>query len=351
MIRFVATRGPTRVVFAPGSFATLGAELDALGLERVLVLCSARGAREAATGLEALGGRVAAVLTSATEHVPAPVLHGACDEAGRVRAGALLGVGGGSAIGLGKAVAATTGLPLVVVPTTYSGSEMTSLYGVTEGGEKRTRKDERVRPRLVLYDPPLTWSLPLGVSVASAWNAMAHAVEALWFRDVDPVVALAAEESLRLTARWLPRLRERLDDADARDALLEASYLAGVALGDSGTALHHKLCHVLGGTFGLPHAATHATLLPHVVRYHREAAPEALRRIARALACDDAVEGLLALARRVDAPRALAPLGFRAEHIELAIDKVLALRFDNPRPLEREGLRELLLAALGATAT
>lgn len=344
--RFVAQRGPTRVVFATGSLATLADEVDTLGVGRLLVVSSPRGVRDAADGMGRLRDRIAGVLPIAAEHVPAPVVRAAVEEAERSHARGLLSIGGGSSIGLGKAVAVALGLPLAAVPTTYSGSEMTSLYGVTERDEKRTARDPRARPRLVLYDPSLTLGLPPAVTVASLWNAMAHAVEALWYRDAPAEALDDAARALSLITGCLPTLVEHPDDRAARDDALEGAHLAGAALESTGTALHHKLCHVLGGAFGLPHAGTHAVVLPHVVRFHQDAAPEALRRLGEALR-GEPVEALFALARRTGAPTSLAALGLPPAALPAVVDRLLAAPFDNPRPLDRESVSALLQAAIG----
>jgi maleylacetate reductase len=345
--RFTAQRSGTRIVFATGCSATVADEADGLGVARVLLVCSPRRTADAAVLVDRLGSRLVGTLPIATEHVPAAAVELALEEADRTRADALLALGGGSALGLGKAVAAARGLRLIAVPTTYSGSEMTAIYGVTEGGRKRTARDERVRPSLVLYDPALTTALPIRTSVESLWNAMAHCVEALWWPQADPLALLAAEHGLVTVVEALPALVAQPTDAQAREQALLGAYLAGVALGETGTALQHKLAHLLGGSFGLPHGATHAVLLPHVVRYNAEAAPEAAATVARVLQVSDPAAGLHALAERVGAPTRLDALGFSPAYIDAAIDKLLSVPMQNPRKLERAGLRALLAAACG----
>ncbi len=347
---FETQRGATRVVFGPGALRRAGAELEGLGLTKVLVV----GTPGRRASLEALaremGPRVVGVLAIAKEHVPTEIAAEGVREAVRLGADAVFAVGGGSAIGLAKAIAlnlpAAGGTPVRIVhaPTTYSGSEMTAVWGLTEGGTKKTGRDERVRAALVLYDPLTTYALPRAVTIASAWNAIAHAVEAMWAPHVDPAIALAAEESLALFARALPRLVSRLEDPEARSLALEAAYLAGGAIADAIMGLHHKICHVLGGR-GMPHAETHAALLPHVVGLNRDAAPEAMRRIARALGAVDPVRGIFALAAETDAPSSLADLGLARDAIDDVVHAVLAAKPPNPRPIDAESLRELLESA------
>ena len=343
---FVRSNGTTRVVFGRGSLRDLGDEVSRLGLERIFVVSTPGRAREANAVLASLGKRGAGISSTAREHVPVEVVDDARHRVEGASSDCVLAYGGGSAIGLGKAVAlGLASVRLVAVPTTYSGSEMTPLYGVTEHGEKKTGRDERARPALVVYDSELTRDLPAAVTVSSLWNAMAHAVEALYAPDTNPMLDLAAEESLRLISRSLPRLSVEPHDLDARDDAFEGAHLAGSAIADVSMGLHHRLCHVLGGRFGLPHSATHAVLLPHVVRYNRDYAHGAMRRIARALGVADPVSGLEALARTVGAPSDLASLGFRSESIAAVVEAVVATPPKNPRPVERDAVAALLTEA------
>jgi homogentisate 1,2-dioxygenase len=325
---FSVQRGATRVVFGAGSSTRIPEHIAPLSVKRVLVV-STRGREAAATELAGtLGGEVFA---HAREHVPVETVEEAQKVVDRTHADGVLALGGGSAIGLAKALARSQALQVIVVPTTYSGSEMTPVYGITEGNEKRTGRDERVRPSLVIYDPVLTRNLPREVTVNSLWNAMAHAVEALWM-DSDRVTARVAEDALGLLSSALRRLAVDLGDDAARVDALEGAYLAGIAFADTGAGLHHKLCHVLGGMFGLPHAATHAVMLPHVARAKRGES-RAMLAIARALGVIDPIAGLEALARDTGAPRALSALGMPHEGIDRVLD---AVSFD------RIALKELL---------
>ena len=340
---FQVDRGPTRVVFGAGAArAKLGAVLDARGLAQVLVICTP-GRKSAGNALASeLGARAVGVLASALEHVPAQTVADALREVERTRAATVLALGGGSAIGLAKAIALSAPVRIAAVPTTYSGSEMTPVYGITEGGKKRTGRDDRVRAALVVYDPTLTLALPRDVTVSSIWNAMAHAVEALWSPSPDAATRLVSEEALRLLGSALTRLLARLDDPDARRDALEGAYLAGSAFADAGPGVHHKLCHVLGGSYGLSHAHTHAALLPQVAWLERDAAPEAMRAIARALGVLDAVSGLEQLARVSGATRSLGALGLPHDALDAVTDAMLASPGYSPRALDRATLRALL---------
>jgi homogentisate 1,2-dioxygenase len=345
---FSVQHGTTRVVFGRGASERLLKEVEALGSERVLTLSTPGREGEARGFASALGARSMGVLPAAREHVPAETVVAARREVDRTGADAVLALGGGSAIGLGKALAQTSvdrRLRIIAVPTTYSGSEMTPVYGITEDGKKKTGRDERVRPALVLYDPRLTLGLPREVTVASLWNAMAHAVEALWSNAADRATRLVAEEALRLAASSLPRLVARLDDEDAREDALEGAYMAGISFADAGGGLHHKLCHVIGGMFALPHAATHAVLLPHVVAFHRLAAPDAMAAMARALGVVDPVDGIERLARVTDAPLSLEKLGMPREGLARVAEAMLRSPQYHPRAIEAASLAALLAAA------
>ncbi|WP_131743027.1 maleylacetate reductase, partial [Actinomadura roseirufa] len=273
---------------------------------------------------------------------------GAAERARSAAAGSgadgLVAVGGGSAIGLAKAVALTTGLPILAVPTTFAGSEMTPVWGITSGGVKRTGRDRRVLPRTVVYDPVLARSMPGATAAVSGINAMAHAAEALYAPDVTPVGAVLAEEAVRALAAALPAIAG--GDRDAVAEGLYGAWLAGACLGSTTMGLHHKLCHVLGGTFGLPHAPTHAVVLPYVLAHNLPAAPEAARRLARALDAADPVAGLRALLDRLGTPRSLAELGLDAASVGKAAELAGRDPYANPRPAGPRELRALLEAAL-----
>jgi maleylacetate reductase len=238
-----------------------------------------------------------------------------------------------------------TALPILAIPTTYAGSEMTPIYGLTEGGLKRTGRDLSVLPKTVIYDPALTTSLPPALSLTSGINAIAHAAEGLYAQDANPVVSLMAEEGIRALGQGLPQVMRKPDDLEARANCLYGAWLCGAVLGSVGMSLHHKLCHTLGGTFNLPHAETHTIVLPHVLAYNRDAAPAAMRRIARALHADDAAQGVFDLAREYGAPTSLKEIGVTAENLDVALDLALKNPYWNPRPVERAPLRALLEAA------
>ena len=321
-LRFDDTTPAARVVFGAGRLRELPAELDALGAHLVLLVTTPGRARDAAAIGSLLASRLAGTIDRAREHVPAELVPEAVAAARAARADACLTFGGGSAIGLGKAIAHETGLPLAALPTTYSGSEMTAVWGITEKREKRTGRDPRVRPRLVIYDPELTYGLPPAASAASGMNAMAHCVEALWAPDATSASTALAEEGIRLLAGSLPRVVRAPADAEARAAALAGAHRAGRALDLTTMGLHHRLCHVLGG-LGMPHAETHAALLPYVVAFRAASAPEAMTRIAAALGTQFAASGIQALGRELGT-LPLAALGFAADDIPRAARLVTA---------------------------
>jgi len=278
-------------------------------------------------------------------HVPAETARAALEVTQRIAADCLVAVGGGSTVGLAKAIARDTGIPIIAVPTTYAGSEMTPIFGITEGGVKRTGRDRRVLPRAVIYDPQLTLALPANISATSGMNALAHCVEALYAPDGNPIVSLMAAEGIRALARALPIIVVDGADLEARGDALYGAWLAGTALGATTMGLHHKLCHTLGGSFNLPHAEVHTIILPHATAYNREAAPNAMRTIAAMLGAEDAAQGLYDLAARIGAPLALGDIGMREDGLDRAAQLATENPYANPRPVDYAGVRHLLADA------
>ena len=345
MDAFIYQGLPSRVVFGAGSIDHLEREIDLLGAKRVIVLSTPQQREQAKAIAARLGLRAVGVFAEAVMHVPVETAQEARDYAARLGADCAVAIGGGSTTGLGKAIALTSSLPVLAVPTTYAGSEMTPIYGLTDAGLKKTGRDLRVLPKTVIYDPALTLSLPASLSVTSGINAIAHAAEGLYAQDANPIIGLMAEEGIRALGQGIGRVVARPDDIDARGDCLYGAWLCGAVLGSVGMALHHKLCHTLGGTFNLPHAETHTIVLPHALAYNREAAPHAMRRIARALGTTDAAQGVFDLARDNGAPTALKDIGLKESDIDIALDIALKNPYWNPRPLERAALRALLVAA------
>lgn len=341
MRSFTYNGQPGRVVFGAGALQQLGKEISALGAQRALVLSTPEQRASAERVAQMLGDKAAGIFDRAVMHVPIETAREAREVARQLGADCAVAVGGGSTTGLGKAIALDSGLPILAIPTTYAGSEMTPIYGITEAGLKKTGRDARVLPRTVIYDPELTLTLPVGLSVTSGINAIAHAAEGLYSVDGNPVMDLMAEEGIRALGRALPGIRANAQDLDARGDALYGAWLCGIVLGNVGMALHHKLCHTLGGSFNLPHAETHTIVLPHALAYNAKAAPEAMRRVARALEAKNAPQAVYDLAKDNGAPVALRDIGLRAEDLDRACDIALQNQYPNPRALERTALRQL----------
>lgn len=334
---------PMRVVFGAGTLDGLPAELDDLGLSRALVL-STPGHRALADRVaDLLGDRAAGVHAEAVMHVPSEVADAAAAAARDAGADCCVAVGGGSTVGLAKAVARADGLPVVAVPTTYAGSEMTPVWGLTENGEKRTGRDPAVLPVSVVYDPELTLTMPVGLSVVSGINALAHAAEALYAPDGSPVVALMAQESVRALAEGLPGVAAAPADPDARGSALYGAWLAGACLGATTMGLHHKLCHTLGGMLNLPHAPAHTVVLPHVLAFNAGHAPDAMRALSRALGTDGSpAVAVRDLAAGLGAPTSLQALGADREVLPAVAAAAAASPYGNPRPADEGQIAALL---------
>ncbi|QKC82532.1 maleylacetate reductase [Mesorhizobium sp. NZP2077] len=345
MESFVYNAQPARVIFGSGTIKQLPAELDRLGLKRVAVLATPPQELEARRLVEQLGCRAAGAYARATMHTPVEITEDALRVILDLKADGLVAVGGGSTTGLAKAIALRTDLPQIVVPTTYAGSEMTPILGETRDGVKVTQSSPKVLPEVVIYDIDLTLSLPAAMSGTSGLNAIAHAVEALYARERNPVISLMATEAIGALAAALPAIAVDPGDREARAKALYGAWLCGICLGSVGMALHHKLCHTLGGSFDLPHAETHAIVLPHALAYNAPAVPDVMRKLAEVLGTDDPAMALYDLARRVGARRALADIGMPQSGIELATDRALSNPYWNPRPLEREAIKGLIARA------
>jgi maleylacetate reductase len=274
-------------------------------------------------------------------HTPVEVTERAMRALSEAGADCLVALGGGSTTGLGKALAYRTDLPQIVVPTTYAGSEVTPILGQTEKGAKTTLRDPRVLPEVVIYDPELTLGLPVGMSVTSALNAVAHAVEGLYARDRNPISTLMAIEGMRAIRRGLPAIVADPADGAARAAALYGSWLCGTVLGTVGMALHHKICHTLGGSFGTPHAETHAIMLPHTAGYNAEAVPDLLAPVAEIFGASPG-GGLHDFASAVGAPLKLKDLGLSEADLDRAAEIATRNPYWNPRPVDRPSIRQLL---------
>lgn len=339
---FVRETLPGRVVFGAGARHGLGDEVGRSGLERIVVIASARDDDVVAEIEAHLGGRVVGRFSDVRQHVPLAQARQARQLVSDTNADGILTIGGGSATGFGKAVSLELDVVHIAVPTTYAGSEMTTIWGLTDGDHKSTGKDDRVLPDVVVYDPELTLGLPTEITGPSGMNALAHCVEALYGPGAEPVNAVLALEGARVLVAALPAVCDRPDDIDARAAVLYGAHLAGVVLAVGGTALHHKTCHVLGGMFGLDHGAMNAVVLGHAVRYTAPAIPDVISRLAHALDVTDPAAAMFDLAATIGAPTDLASIGMPEHGLDDAARRVVVEASANPRPPDRIGIRAML---------
>jgi maleylacetate reductase len=334
---------PARVIFGFGTLPRAAGELLALGRQRAFVLSdphhAAAGAARLMRELDKLGVYLS---TDAVMHTPVEVTERVMAKLVACDADCLISLGGGSTIGLGKALALRTDLPQIVLPTTYAGSEATPVLGETHEGQKSTIRSMKVLPEVIIYDVELTYGLPPALSLVSGINAIAHAVEGLYAREANPVISNLAEQGIAALGRALPHIVSDPANRGARADALFGAWACGSCLGAVGMSLHHKLCHVLGGTFGLPHAETHTVILPHAAAYNASAAPAALDRVARALGAHEAAGALFDLAAMNGAPTSLRQIGMSESDLDKAADAALQSAYWNPRPIERGPIRALL---------
>jgi len=345
MDSFVYNGQPVRVVFGSGTLSQLPNEVERLELKRVLVLSTAQQRQEADQLASLLGAAAAGVYANAAMHTPVSVTEDAMAVVADERIDGFVAIGGGSTTGLAKALALRTDLDQIIIPTTYAGSEMTPILGETKDGRKVTQSNSKILPEVVIYDVDLTLTLPPRLAVTSGINAIAHAVEALYARDRNPIVSMMAEAGVAALFTALPVIVERPRDRQARSAALYGAWLCGVCLGSVGMALHHKLCHTLGGTFDLPHAETHTVVLPHALRYNESAAEDAIAALKRALNVQDPADALFELARKLGAPTSLRELGMSEAGVAQTVDLALSNPYWNPRSLERDALLHLVTNA------
>ncbi|MGO3079209.1 maleylacetate reductase [Corynebacterium casei] len=351
MREFIYQAHPMRVRFGVRAFDVIAEEVEHLGLQRVAVLCTPGRADLGQALARALGSLCVGVIAKAVMHVPREVAAETIAEVQALGADGCVSIGGGSAIGLGKAVAMETGLATIAIPTTYAGSEMTTVWGMTADGHKTTGRNESVLPKSVIYDPELITGLPVETSITSGFNALAHAVEALYAPNSSPIISLMAEEGMRALTSALPGIRANPEDREARSDALYGAWLCGTCLGSTTMSLHHKICHVLGGTLNLPHADTHTVMLPHVLAFNQPAVPEAVTALSRALgspqgtAITDPARSLWELARELGAPTSLQDLGMKQEDIPPIVRDVLNSSYGNPREVSEESITRIITAA------
>lgn len=344
---FEYNANPGRVVFGAGSIKKLPAEIQRLGLKAPLLLSTPQQVSQLDDLAKILqDGKItpAGRCTNATMHTPSQITEEAMAYLKSNSADCVVSIGGGSTIGLGKAISIRTGLPHICIPTTYAGSEMTPILGETQDGRKTTRSDPKILPGTVIYDVELTMTLPAALSATSGVNAIAHAVESLYASNTNPVIRMFALKGTASLAKSLPVIVKDPQNKDARSQAQYGAWLCGVTLGSSAMALHHKLCHTLGGSFNLPHAETHTIVLPHALSYNAPAIPKQMEELASALpdSNGDAIHGLNVLLEKLNVKRALKDFGMKEEDVDKATDIAMSAQYPNPRKLEKEQIREVI---------
>ncbi|KAI0552343.1 putative maleylacetate reductase [Xylaria curta] len=349
MEAFEYSPNPGRVVFGSGTIKSLPKELKRLQLTKPIILSTPEQVDQAKCVEAILSSHVevAGIYSNATMHTPVEITEDAVEFASSGGADCIVSIGGGSTIGLGKAISIRTSLHHLAIPTTYAGSEMTPILGETKDGQKTTRSDPKILPGTVIYDVDLTMTLPVWLSSVSGINAIAHAAEALYSQKRNPIIELMAQEGVRALASSLPEIVVNPDSQTARSQALYGAWLCGICLGSVGMSIHHKLCHVLGGSFNLPHAQTHTIVLPHAIAYNAPTVPGAMEKLAKALpnADGDAVKGLNILLDRLKVERALRELGMEESDVDVAADFAVRNAYWNPRTIERGPIRELIRRA------
>ncbi|KAI1480881.1 putative maleylacetate reductase [Daldinia eschscholtzii] len=347
MTSFEYNSNPSRVVFGSGTIKKVPEELSRANVSKPFLLSTPQQVSHIDLLKGVLGDVVSGVFTEATMHTPVEVTERALEQLKSSGADSIISIGGGSTVGLGKALSIRTGLFHLTIPTTYAGSEVTPILGETDAGRKTTRSDPKILPNAVVYDVDLTMTLPVGLTATSGVNAIAHAVEALYARNANPVINLLAQEGVKALASSLPVLISEPSSQEARSSALYGAWLCGVCLGSVGMSIHHKLCHTLGGSFNLPHSETHTIVLPHALSYNAPKVPEAMKALASALPGSegDATRGLNILLQKLKVERGLKALGMQESDIDKAADIAVSNPYWNPRPIERGPIRELIRRA------
>ncbi|MGW1029758.1 maleylacetate reductase [Streptomyces sp. NPDC002577] len=335
---------PSRVLVGPGARHAVPEETARLDSGRVLLIATGSAKTAADELARALGPRLAARFDRPVVHTPVAVTEEALQLLREHDADSVVAIGGGSAIGLAKALSVRTGLPQIAVPTTYAGSEVTPVLGETENGVKTTRRDASIAPGTVVYDPELTLTMPPGLTLTSALNALAHAVEALWAPNATAASDALATESAAGILTALPDVLADPSGLPGRERLQAAAWLAGLCLAQTRMGLHHQLAHALGGTFDLPHAELHTLLLPHVMAFNLPAAPKAAARLER-ITGGDPVAVVGDLARSYQGPTTLSALGVPRDGLRAVAERVAAQPYPNPRAPEADAVTRLLEGA------
>jgi len=379
MQEFRYTGFAQEIIFGAGTLAQLGQAIDRFGWRRVM-LCSAQSQRRNGhiTSVEqALGERLAVVYEHVQPHVQDFQVEEALALARERQVDAILGLGGGSPIGMAKTVSfalekrgekqasspiAQPFVPVIAIPTTYAGSELTPVYGITEHVDGQARKvtvsDVRIVPKLIIYDPLLTLDLPPELTASTGINALAHCIEALYSITRNPPSTAVALSGVRAITSSLPRCYESGDDLEARTEMLNGALLAGMALAHVSMALHHGLCHVLGGSAGVPHGIANSIILPHAMRFNLDATATLLAPAAEAMgiattgrsaeeAVQEAIQAIYTLIGDMHLPQRLRDVGVPESDLPHLAQLALSNRSvqNNPRPVSNAVQLEAILRA------
>ena len=347
MINFIQESLSPRIIFGPGRLAQLRAEAECLGMKRLLVLSTPGRKQLAQQVAELLGELSVGIYAKSTLHVPGKVVSCLATHLGKLQIDGCVAVGGGSTIGLAKMASLKFNTPYLAIPTTFSGSEMTPIWGTTNNNIKTTGRDQIVLPRTVIYDPELSLSLPSRIAAASGMNAIAHCVEALYSDKHNPLASLLAREGIRILNATLTDLDSCQNQLEVRAAMLLGSYYAGMSLAASVMGIHHKICHVLGGSFNLSHSEVHAVILPYALAFNSRSIPEAVALIENALSCpkNGAPQALFELNKQVGLPISLRALGMHPADLEKAAELIISGAYTNPRPINYKNISALLESA------
>ena len=341
-LAFTYQGSAARIVFGNGASADVGKWVETLECRRALVLSTPQQAADAEALSKRLGSLSAGMFTDATMHTPVGVTERAVARAAELGADCVVSLGGGSTTGLGKAMAYRTDILQIVVPTTYAGSEVTPILGQTQNGAKTTLRSPKVTPEVVIYDPELTLGLPVGMSVTSGLNAIAHAAEGLYAPDRNPITSMMAIDGMRALKEALPVIIDSPRDGAAREKALYGAWLCGTVLGQISMSLHHKICHTLGGSFDTPHAETHSIMLPHTVGFNASVIPELMTPISDIFGGGTPGPALYDFAQSIGSPMALKDFGLSEADLDRAAEIATKNPYSNPRAIDRNAIRALL---------
>ena len=344
-MQFDYTPVPSRVVFGENSALKLCDEVRSLGGKRALIACTKNMVKRADNVIDALGENCVGIFDGVEPHCPEHVAMAALQMFKDKAADVIIAIGGGSTIGVGKAITLRTGAPLIVVATTPCGSESTPIHGMLIGNKKKTGRDPKVIATTSIYDPILTTSMSAHHTATIGMNSLAHCVEALYAQVKSPISDLMAVNGIKALIRGIPGSIRNPEDLEHRAEVLYGGMLSGYCVTLAGIALHHKLCHVLGGHHGIPHGESNSVILPYAVAYNETAAPEAMAEIRNAMNTDSASGGIFDFATEINVPKSLKELGMRVEHLDAAARETVETTPYNPKPVDVKSVREMLQQA------